>query len=137
MSRSRASARQAGTRFETEQAAYLTEALGYDVERRARNGAKDRGDLAGVRDRIGARVVVECKNTTRTDLPGWLREAEKERVNDSAAYGVAMFKKHGSGKPGEQYVVMDTATFARLLGGVLPSDPPPDPHPDTPLDLGL
>lgn len=50
MTRSRRSAKQAGTRFETAIAAALAAALDDDrIERRTRNGAKDRGDIAGIR----------------------------------------------------------------------------------------
>jgi hypothetical protein len=47
--RSRRSAKTAGTRFETAIAAALAAALGDDrIERRTRNGTKDRGDIGGV-----------------------------------------------------------------------------------------
>lgn len=50
MSRSRASARRAGTAFETAVARFLARELRDDrVERRARTGAKDRGDISGLR----------------------------------------------------------------------------------------
>lgn len=132
MTRSRSSARAAGTRFESAQVAFLAEALQSDhIERRAKSGARDRGDIAGVRHPNGSRVVIECKDTAKLDLPGWLREAERERINDGAEFGVAMFKKRGTAAPGDQYVVMDTATFARLLGGVVPAPKgEPEPLPD-------
>jgi len=50
MNRNRASAKKAGTAFETLVAGFLAERLGDDrIERRTKNGAKDRGDIAGVR----------------------------------------------------------------------------------------
>lgn len=129
MTRSRSSAKAAGTRFESQQARFLAEALQSDhIERRAKSGARDRGDIAGVRHPGGGRVVIECKDTAKLDLPGWLREAERERLNDGAEFGVAMFKKRGTAVPGEQYVVMDAATFARLLGGAIPA-PAGEPEP--------
>ena len=116
--RNRASAKKAGASFERAQADYLGGALDDDrIDRRVRTGAKDCGDIAGVRTIRGGRVVIECKNTARLDLPGWLREAETERVNDGAVIGVVMHKKRGTTDPSQQYVTMDAATFVRLLEG--------------------
>lgn len=61
---------------------YLADALDDDrIERRARNGAKDRGDIGGVRC-IAGRVVVEGARTfpRRLNLSGWVDEAETERA---------------------------------------------------------
>jgi hypothetical protein len=119
MTRNRASAKKAGTSFETLVAAYLAERLQLPIERRAKTGAKDRGDIAGVWNAHG-NIVVECKNTSRDSLPQWIREAEVERVNDNAVTGrtiagVVIHKKRGSMKPAEQYVSMDLDTFIRLV----------------------
>jgi hypothetical protein len=119
MTRNRASAKKAGTSFETLVAAYLAERLQLPIERRAKTGAKDRGDIAGVWNAQG-NIVVECKNTSRDSLPQWIREAEVERVNDDAVTGrtiagVVIHKKRGSMKPAEQYVSMDLDTFIRLV----------------------
>lgn len=102
------------------------------IERRARNGAKDRGDVGGVHHQNGGRVVVEVKNTTRVDLAGWVREAEQERINDGAEFGVVIHKRHGVTDPGRQWVLMDADTFGRLLGGRRPDTPAPVTD-DTPL----
>ena len=115
MSRTRASARAAGTRFESLVAAYLAGATGRPVERRRLCGALDRGDLSGVEGR-GVRCVVECKDCARLDLAGWLAEAERERGNDGADAGVVVFKRRGVADPARQYVLTDLETFARLLG---------------------
>ena len=50
-----------GTRFETQCARWLTERLGYPVERRALHGNRDVGDLAWLIGGGGARGIVECK----------------------------------------------------------------------------
>lgn len=118
MTRTRASAKAAGTRFETTVATFLAARLDDDrIERRAKSGAKDRGDISGVRTPFGGRVVIECKDTNRNNLPGWIREAEIERGNDDAEIGVVAHKKHGTGDPGEQYVSMTLEAFAILLIG--------------------
>lgn len=79
-------------------------------------GAKDRGDVAGVRIH-GQRVVIECKNVTRLDLAGWMREAEIERGHDDALAGVIVHKRHGVGDPLEQWVTCTVREFAALLAG--------------------
>lgn len=61
--RNRKSARDAGAKLERIVAEYLAETLDDDrIERRTRNGAKDRGDVSGVRTIRGARVVIEAKS---------------------------------------------------------------------------
>lgn len=120
MSRTRSSAKAAGTRMETLVAWHLSEALDDDrIERRAKNGAKDRGDIANVRTALGERVVIECKDVARTDLAGWVREAETERGNDDAAVAVVVHKRRGKGEKqmGEQYVTMTLDDLVVLLGG--------------------
>lgn len=120
MSRNRASAKKAGSLFESHVAGYLADALDDDrIERRAKNGNKDRGDVSGVRTIQGGRVVIEAKNTSRTELSGWVREAEIERGNDDAVVGVVVHKRVGKGakQMGEQYVTMTLSDFAVLLGG--------------------
>lgn len=116
--RSRASAREAGTKFETAQVDWLAARLDDDrIERRAKNGTKDRGDIGAVRTVNGTKVVIECKNVTKLALAGWIAEAEVERGNDDAGVAVVMHKRHGNGKPAEQYVTMTAENFARLLEG--------------------
>ncbi|MDH5134038.1 MULTISPECIES: hypothetical protein [unclassified Microbacterium] len=115
MTRNRASARKAGSSFERAQADWLATRLNDDrIDRRVKTGTKDRGDIGGVRF-AGSRVVIECKNTSRDNLPAWIREAEVERGNDDALIGVVMHKKRGTTNPAEQYVTMTAETFAILL----------------------
>ena len=117
MTRNRASAKKAGTAFETLVVGYLRNVLHDErIERRAKNGAKDRGDVSGL-IHMGGRIVVECKNTTRTNLAGWATEAEVERGNDDAVAGIVVHKRHGKGQPGDQWVTMTLADFASILTG--------------------
>jgi hypothetical protein len=120
MSRSRATAKQAGTKFESDVVRYLRERLGDDrIERRAKSGAKDRGDIAGVRTALGERVVIECKDVARMDLSGWVNEADIERGNDDAAVGMVAHKRRGYGpaQMGGTYVTMTLDDVAALLAG--------------------
>lgn len=125
MTRTRASAKKAGTAFETAVADYLATHIDDRIERRTRNGGKDRGDIAGLRH-MGERVVIECKNTARIDLAGWLAEAEIERGNDDAVAALVVHKRHGKGAPGEQLVTLRLADLVALLTGTRPDAQQPD-----------
>ncbi|ARG70268.1 hypothetical protein [Mycobacterium kansasii] len=117
MSRPRRSARAAGTRFESAIAAALSEALADDrVERRARNGSRDRGDISGVRLH-GQRVVLEVKDCARLDLPGWIREAQFEAGNDDALVGLVVHKRRGVSDPMAQWVTCTVADLVAILTG--------------------
>lgn len=108
-----------GTAFESDVVAYLAAVLGDDrIERRARNGANDRGDVAGVRTVLGGRVVVECKNHNRLNLAGWVAEAEIEKGNDDATVAVVVHKRRGVGakRMGDTYVTLTLHDLAVLLG---------------------
>lgn len=123
--RSRASAKSAGTRHETVIARYLTTHVDDRIERRARNGGKDRGDLSGMRlgpSLGGGRVVAELKNTARINLAGWAAEAELERGNDDALVGLVISKRHGVSDPGAQWVHMTVRDLIALLTGRRPEE---------------
>lgn len=120
MTRTRKSAKAAGTRFERQVADWLATTLADDrIDRRVRNGIKDRGDVAGVRAH-GRRVVLELKDVSRTDLSGWVREAHIEAGNDDALVGLVVHKRRGTGDPGEQYVTCTLADLVALLIGERP-----------------
>lgn len=120
MVRNRKSAKKAGASFETAIANYLAWALNDDrVERRHLTGTQDRGDITGVM-LDGQRVVIECKNTSRMNVSEHLREAELERGNDDATYGVVVQKRHGMGittreTVGQQLVMMTLEQYALML----------------------
>lgn len=122
MSRNRASARAAGTRFERTVADYLAAALEDDrIDRRVQNGAKDRGDIGGIRTRGGDRVVIECKDAAGQLKAGtWIGEAQVEAGNDDAAIGVVVAKRRGTAVPAEQWCLMTLADLAYLLGADQP-----------------
>jgi hypothetical protein len=120
MSRSRASAKAAGSRFERLVADYLAANVSEFVDRRVKTGAADKGDVGGVRAH-GQRVTVECKDVAKLNLGGWVAEAETERVNDDALAGVVVHKRRGKGQPGDQYVTMTLADLAFLLTGERPA----------------
>lgn len=102
--------RDRGTAWETAIARYLVEEGWPHAERRAGNGAQDRGDITGV-----PLVVIEAKSAKRMELAAWLDEAEQERTNDTADLGVVWIKRRGYTSPAKGYVVMDGATLVHLL----------------------
>lgn len=117
MARSRASAKSAGTRFERSIADALAAALDDDhIDRRARTGAKDRGDIAGVRLN-GQRVVIECKDVATLALPQWTSEARVEAGNDDALVGVVVHKRRGTSDPMRQWVSMTVEDLVAILSG--------------------
>lgn len=120
MSRTRTSARAAGARFERQIADWLAAHLDDRIDRRVKTGTKDRGDIGGIRHR-GERVVLECKDTARTDLAGWIREAHLEARNDDARVGVVVAKRRGTTNPADQWVHMTLADLAWLLGADHPT----------------
>jgi hypothetical protein len=125
MVRNRTSAKAAGSRAEKLVADHMMVGLGDDrIERRVRNGNKDRGDIGGVRSAFGERVVVEVKDTTRTTLGTWMSEVETEKGNDDAPVGVVVHKRVGYGatRVGGWYVTMTLDDFLRILGGPDPED---------------
>ncbi|MGI5222195.1 hypothetical protein [Nocardia sp. CA-290969] len=122
MTRSRASAKAAGTRHETSVAGYLAANIDDRIERRTRNGAKDRGDIAGLRA-YAERVVVECKDYGGQIKAGtWLAEAEIERGNDDAVAALVVAKRRGTTNPGDQIVLMTLRDLVALMTGTRPEE---------------
>lgn len=116
MARSRASAKAAGSKFERDVADHLADRVDDRIDRRVKTGAKDRGDIGGVRVH-GQRLVLECKNTSRINLGTWITEAHVEAGNDDALAGVIVHKRHGKGKPGDQWVTMTVDDLIALITG--------------------
>lgn len=119
--RNRQSAKKAGTTFERQVADYLAQHVDDRIDRRAKTGSKDRGDIAGVRI-WGQRLVLECKNTTRLALADWMNQAETERGNDDALAGLIIHKRHGNNQPGDQWVTTTLRELTALLNGYREED---------------
>lgn len=116
MTRTRRSARQAGSRFEREIADYLAEHVDDRIDRRVKTGAKDKGDIGGLRH-LGQKVAIEAKNTSRINLGTWINEAHTAMGNDDAGVGLVIHKRHGKGQPGNQWVTLTLADFVALITG--------------------
>lgn len=117
MPRNRRSAKTAGTRSERAVADYLASQLEDErIDRRAKTGAKDRGDISGVRAH-NQRIVVEVKDCATTTLPAWVAEAHTEAGNDDALVGVVVAKRRGTTDPGRWWVHMTLDDLLALLTG--------------------
>lgn len=120
MTRTRASAKSAGSAFESLIAQYLAAHIDDRIERRRLTGAKDRGDLSGWRI-WGHRVVAELKNYGgRVSVGSWLEEAEVERLNDDALVGLVMAKRRGTTDPGRQIVMLTVDDLITIVTGARP-----------------
>lgn len=108
--------RQKGSSFERGTADYLAKHVDDRIDRRVKNGSKDRGDIGGVRIH-GQRLVIECKNTSRLNLGTWAAETETERGNDDALAGVIVHKRHGKGQPQDQWVTLTLGELVAILNG--------------------
>lgn len=116
MSRSRQSAKAAGSRFERLIADHLAAWLDDRIDRRVKTGAADKGDIGGVRTVDGRRVVLELKDYGgRLEAGKWIREAQQEAINDGACAGIVVAKRRGTTDPHEQFVLMTVAELIALL----------------------
>ena len=115
MGRNLRSAKAAGSRFERLIADHLNDRLhGLHVDRQVKTGVHDSGDIVGVH-LAGKRIAIECKNVTRMALPKWTREAHTEAGNIGAAAAVVIHKRHGNGKPEDQWVTMTVTDLVTII----------------------
>ena len=119
MTRSRATARKAGTAFERLIADHLAAHIDDRIDRRVKTGGKDKGDIAGLRVH-GQRVVLECKDVARLNLAGWVTEADIERGHDDALAGFVVHKRRGTTDAGDQYVTGTVRDLIALISGDRP-----------------
>ena len=117
MTRSRATAKKAGSSFERLVADYLRDVVDDRIDRRAKTGAKDRGDIGGLRH-MTQRVVIEAKDYGgQIKASEWVREAEVERGNDDAGVGIVVAKRRGTSNPADQFVLMTLGELVSLVNG--------------------
>lgn len=117
MARNRQSAKAAGSAAERAVADYLAVALEDDrIDRRVKTGAKDCGDVGGVRIH-GRRMVIEVKNCAKTSLAAWVAEAHTEAGNDDALVGAVIHKRVGTTDPGRWYVAMTVDDLLAVMTG--------------------
>lgn len=116
MPRTRKSAKAAGTRFERSIADHLAATLDDRIDRQVKRGARDRGDIANVRDSHGRKITIEAKDYGGRLVPTeWVKEAHREAENAGAYAGVVVAKRKGVTAPGKQWCVMTVDDLTRLL----------------------
>ena len=117
MARNRQSAKAAGAAAERAVADYMARQLQDDrIDRRVKTGAKDTGDIGGIRIHQ-QRMVVEVKNCAKTSLSAWVAEAHTEAGHDDALLGVVVAKRVGTTDPGRWYVHMTLDDLLALMTG--------------------
>lgn len=118
MPRNRASAKQAGAKFERLVADGLAVALeDTRIDRRVKAGAKDKGDIANVRHG-DHKIVIEVKDRGGQFFAAeWVAEAEAERINDEALAGIVIAKRRGVTDPMKQWCLMEVSELVALLRG--------------------
>lgn len=114
MTRSRASAKKAGSSFERLVADYLRDTWDDRIDRRVKTGSLDKGDIANFRTN-GHRIVLECKDETKYDFNNAIQEAKIEGLNDGALVGLAVVKRRGKSAPEDQFVVSTLGDFVKFL----------------------
>lgn len=94
------------------------------VERRALQGAVDKGDIAGIPG-----VCFEVKDAKTWQVSGWLQETLDERMNAKATHGILVIKLPGvSHAKAERWLtVMDDAHAFSLWNEASLTSPPPTP----------
>lgn len=113
--------RRRGAQWQVDIRDYLRQ-QGYDVEELKLQGQQDEGDLVVRLDAEPRFLIIEAKNEARIDLPGYLRELEREVENFAAHRGIpahqvrgqVWVKQRGKGAA-EAYVVV----LAKALGEAL------------------
>jgi len=121
MTRTRSSAKAAGSKHARSIADYLQEHVSRFIDKMPLYGAKDRGDVANVETFNELPVAVEAKDYGgRLEAGTWLREAETERINLGAVAGVVIAKRRGVTAPGKQIVLMEVDDLCALLTGKRP-----------------
>lgn len=102
--------KQKGTAAETAVVNFFQRMGWKHAERRALQGALDKGDIAGLPG-----VCVEVKDCRTLTFGPWLKEAQVETANANADIGFVFAKRRGFLDPKDWFVVMDGATLAKLL----------------------
>jgi hypothetical protein len=105
-----------GTSFEVLIRDYFIAEWDDRIVRLALSGSKDQGDLANFRI-AGEKIAVECKATDeyKSQLAGWITEAQREAKNLGALASFVVHKRKGKGAAQDQYVTLTLGDLFRML----------------------
>lgn len=98
-----------GTRWETRLVRYLVSKNFPYVERRARSGKLDKGDIAGLPG-----IVIEAKAVKKYDLAGWIDELTVEKKNAGVDQGAVIFPRRNR-ECGHAFVLMELDDYLELI----------------------
>ena len=98
-----------GTQWETRLVRYLVDKGFPYVERRARSGRNDKGDLSGLPG-----IVIEAKNVKALNLAGWIDELVVEKRNAGVEQGAVIFPRK-SHTTGLAYVLLELDDYLELI----------------------
>lgn len=116
-----------GTGFETDVRDYLKGKGFSNAYRPATSGAKDSGDINGIKQTLpesfpyGTRqAIIQCKRVAKFDLSGWLNAAQdqaKQEIVGGDALPIVVFKRPGVGVKnlGRSYALLSLEDLAVLL----------------------
>ena len=118
MARTRATAKQAGSRFERMIADHLRDNLSRFIDRKVKTGSADQGDIANVETHKGRVIAVECKDYGgQLKAAEWIAEAHTESANSGGVAGVVVAKRRGTQAPGDQWVLTTVDDLIRIIKG--------------------
>lgn len=121
-----------GTQFESAVVRWLRSMLDDErIERRALHGAKDMGDVFGIRAH-GYEGIAECKDYrawSRADLERWKAQTLAERDNADAGFALLVVHRHGCNSKadspsfGENHCFVTIGDLMRISGMGEPKSP--------------
>lgn len=117
MARNRRSAKAAGASFERLTADHLRDEVDDRIDRRVKTGAKDKGDIGGLRH-LGQKIAIECKDYGgKIEAGTWIKEAHEAQKNDEAGAGIVLAKRRGTTDPGKQWVLTTLDDLIAIITG--------------------
>lgn len=113
-----------GDAFESAQRDHAKGA-GVPTERTKAGYARDAGDVHFYASPSRPPLAIgQCKATPKSiDLPAFLRDAEEQRIEARARFGVAVVKRRGVTDPGQQFVAMTYNTWLDVLRAIAAGHP--------------
>lgn len=115
MSRNRASAKAAGSKFNWDIARCFAKELNdSNITKAPSWGAVDKGDIVNVRI-DGHNLVIQTKDVARLDLPGGTGDARVQAVNAGALAGLFVHKRRGTTDPLRQWVSCTVADLIAII----------------------
>lgn len=101
--------RDKGSRWEREVVRLLREIGWIHAERRSAGLPIDRGDVTGIP------YLIEAKDHARTDLPGWISQAETARARTGHDLAIVIAKRRGHPQADDAYAIVQARPLLEWL----------------------